>query len=47
MQAHQRFELENKSLHLNSSNFSLEGNYKTEGLDKLMESLKITYSYSK
>lgn len=43
MQAHQKFELETKSLHLDSSSFSLKGSYETEDI----ESLKITYGYSK
>ena len=47
MQTHQRFELETESLHLDSSSFSLEGNYETEGLDESVESVKITYGYSK
>jgi transposase len=51
MLAHQRFNLSTKSLHLDSSSFSLEGSYEIEeGLDESTESIegvKITYGYSK
>ena len=48
--AHQRFNLSTKSLHLDSSSFSVEGSYKRGDSDesnKSIESLKITYGYSK
>lgn len=45
--AHQKFKLETKSLHLDSSSFSLHGDYKIEGSDESIESVKITYGYSK
>lgn len=50
MLAHQRFNLSSRSLHLDSSSFSLEGSYKIESSDELSESIegiKITYGYSK
>ena len=50
MLAHQRFNLSTKSLHLDSSSLSLEGNYEIESSDQLSESIggvKITYGYSK
>ena len=47
MLAHQRFNLSTKSLHLDSSSFSLEGNYEIETSDESIESIKITYGYSK
>ncbi len=50
MLAHQKFNLSTKSLHLDSSSFSLEGSYEIEGLDEStesIESVKITYGYSK
>ena len=53
MGAHQRFNLSTKSLHLDSSSFSLEGSYEietseesTESIESI-ESVKITYGYSK
>ncbi|MEL6502343.1 MAG: IS1634 family transposase [Cyanobacteria bacterium J06623_1] len=50
MLAHQRFNLLSKSLHLDSSSFSLEGSYEIESSDELSESIegvRITYWYSK
>ena len=51
MLAHQRFNLSTKSLHLDSSSFSVEGSYQTRSADesssKSIESVKITYGYSK
>jgi transposase len=50
MLAHQRFNLLTKSLHLDSSSFSLEGSYEIESFDRSSESIegvKITYGYSK
>ena len=50
MLAHQRFNLSAKSLHLDSSSFSLEGSYERESSDESSESIegvKITYGYSK
>ena len=50
MLAHQRFNLLTRSLHLDSSSFSVEGSYKRESSGestKSRESLKITYGYSK
>ena len=50
MLAHQRFNLLSKSLHLDSSSFSLEGSYEIESSDELSESIegvRITYGYSK
>lgn len=53
MLAHQRFNLSTKSLHLDSSSFSLEGGYEVESSDEStestesIESVKITYGYSK
>ncbi|WP_019505039.1 IS1634 family transposase [Pleurocapsa sp. PCC 7319] len=53
MLAHQRFNLLTKSLHLDSSSFSLEGSYEIETADEStestesIESVKITYGYSK
>ena len=47
MLAHQRFDLSTKSLHLDSSSFNLEGNYEIESSDESIESIKITYGYSK
>ncbi len=50
MLAHQRFNLSTKSLHLDSSSFSLEGSYEIESSDESSESIegvKITYGYSK
>lgn len=50
MLAHQQFQLETKGLHLDSSSFSLEGSYETDdldGADESIESVKITYGYSK
>ena len=50
MLAHQRFEVSSKSLHLDSSSFSLEGSYEIESSDESTESIegvKITYGYSK
>ncbi len=50
MLAHQRFNLSTKSLHLDSSSFSLEGSYEVEASDEStesIESVKITYGYSK
>jgi len=47
MLAHQRFGLSTKSLHLDSSSFSLEGKYEVENSDESIESVKITYGYSK
>ena len=47
MRAHQRFNLSTKSLHLDSSSFSLEGSYEIESSDESIESVKITYGYSK
>jgi transposase len=50
MLAHQKFNLSTKSLHLDSSSFSLEGSYEIESSDESSESIegvKITYGYSK
>lgn len=50
MLAHQRFNLSTKSLHLDSSSFSVEGSYEIGSSDestKSIESVKITYGYSK
>ena len=47
MLAHQRFDLSTTSLHLDSSSFNLEGSYETESTDEPVESVKITYGYSK
>ncbi len=50
MLAHQRFNLSTKSLHLDSSSFSLEGSYEIDSSDEStesIESVKITYGYSK
>ena len=47
MLAHQKFELSSKSLHLDSSSFSLEGSYEIGSSDESIESVKITYGYSK
>ncbi len=50
MLAHQRFGLSTKSLHLDSSSFSLEGSYEIERSEEStesIESVKITYGYSK
>jgi transposase len=50
MLAHQRFNLLTKSLHLDSSSFSLFGKYEIESSDEPSESIegvKITYGYSK
>ena len=50
MLAHQRFNLLTKSLHLDSSSFSLFGRYEVESSDESSESIegvKITYGYSK
>ena len=50
MLAHQRFNLSTKSLHLDSSSFSLEGSYEIESSDEsseLIEGVKIAYGYSK
>lgn len=50
MLAHQRFNLSTKSLHLDSSSFSLEGSYDIESSDESSESIEsvnITYGYSK
>lgn len=50
MLAHQRFSLLTKSLHLDSSSFSLFGKYEIESSDESSESIegvKITYGYSK
>jgi transposase len=50
MLAQQRFQIASKSLHLDSSSFSLEGSYELENGDKStesIESVKITYGYSK
>lgn len=50
MLAHQKYNLSTKSLHLDSSNFSLEGSYEMGSSDKSTEStesVKITYGYSK
>ena len=50
MLAHQRFNLSTKSLHLDSSSFSLFGKYEIESSDESLESIegvKITYGYSK
>lgn len=50
MLAHQRFNLSTKSLHLDSSSFSLEGSYEVESSDESsesIESVKIAYGYSK
>lgn len=47
MLAHQRFDLSTKSLHLDSSSFNLEGSYEIESTNESVESVKITYGYSK
>ncbi|MEO0936111.1 MAG: IS1634 family transposase, partial [Cyanobacteria bacterium J06641_2] len=50
MLAHQRFNPSTKSLHLDSSSFSLFGRYEVESSDESSESIegvKITYGYSK
>ena len=50
MLAHQRFNFSTKSLHLDSSSFSLEGSYEVDISDEStesIESVKITYGYSK
>ena len=56
MLAHQRFNLLTKSMHLDSSSFSLEGSYEIESSEESsesiesiesIESVKITYGYSK
>ena len=47
MLAHQRFDFSTKSLHLDSSSFNLEGSYEIESPDESIESIKITYGYSK
>ena len=47
MLAHQRFDLSTKSLRLDSSSFNLEGSYEIESSDESIESIKITYGYSK
>ena len=50
MLAHQRFNLSTKSLHLDSSSFSLFGKYEIESSDESLESIegvKIIYGYSK
>ena len=47
MLAHQRFDFSTKSLHLDSSSFNLEGSYEIESTDESIESIKITYGYSK
>lgn len=50
MLANQRFNLLTKNLHLDSSSFSLEGNYELKSSDESsesIESVKITYGYSK
>ncbi len=50
MLAYQRFNLSTKSLHLDSSSFSLFGKYEIESSDESSESIegvKITYGYSK
>ena len=50
MLAYQRFNLSTKSLHLDSSSFSLEGSYEIESSIESSESIegvKITYGYSK
>lgn len=50
MLAQQRFQISTKSLHLDSSSFSLEGSYEIETSDELSESIeevKIIYGYSK
>ena len=38
MLAHQQFKLETKSLHLDSSSFSLHGSYETEGSNESLVS---------
>ena len=50
MLAHQKFSLSSKSLHLDSSSFSLYGEYEVESSEESSESIegvKITYGYSK
>ena len=47
MLAHQKFSLATKSLHLDSSSFSVEGSYEVEISEESIESVKITYGYSK
>ena len=47
MLAHQKFELSTKSMHLDSSSFSVEGKYEIEESEETIESVKITYGYSK
>ena len=47
MLAHQRCNLLTNSLHLDSSSFSLEGSYEIGSSDESIESIKITYGYSK
>jgi len=46
MLAQQRFEVKTQSLHLDSTSFSVEGNYQSDS-SEAMEAVKITYGYSK
>ena len=47
MLAHQRCNLLTNSLHIDSSSFSVEGSYEIDSSDESIESIKITYGYSK
>ena len=50
MLAHQKFKFSSKSLHLDSSSFSVEGSYEVDSAEESeesIESIKITYGYSK